>query len=328
MRVLITGGAGFLGSHLAEGFIGRGDEVFVLDMAPSLKVEHLLSNPNFHYVRDSVFNEGMLESLIMRADLVYHLAAVVGVEHYVGDPYQVLNVNINGTQNVLKLAHRYNKKVVMASTSEVYGRNTKVPFKEDDDRVLGSTRIDRWCYSTSKAVAEHFCFAYRKLGLPVVIVRYFNIYGPRLDKIDVGRVLTIFMGQLLRQEPLTVIGDGRQTRCFTYVSDAIRATMAAGLIPEAVGDIFNIGTDRETPILELAEAMIKIAGAKSEVKFVLQQKIYGESYEDIPRRVPDNTKMRTILKVTPEISLEDGLRKTIEWFQRAHYESSGKERVQ
>ncbi|MFA5975467.1 MAG: NAD-dependent epimerase/dehydratase family protein [Elusimicrobiota bacterium] len=322
MRVLITGGAGFLGSHLAEGFLKRGDEVFVLDMAPSLKVEHLLSSPNFHYVRDSVFNEGMLENLIVRSDLVYHLAAVVGVEHYVGDPYQVLNVNINGTQNVLKLAHRYNKKVVMASTSEVYGRNTKVPFKEDDDRVLGSTRIDRWCYSTSKAAAEHFCFAYRKLGLPVVIVRYFNIYGPRLDKIDVGRVLTIFMGQLLRHEPLTVIGDGKQTRCFTYVEDAIRATMAAGLVPEAVGDIFNIGTDRETPILELAQTMIKITGARSTIKLVPQETIYGSSYEDIPRRVPDNTKMKTILKVKTEVSLEDGLRRTIEWFQKAHFEAS------
>jgi len=327
MRVLITGGAGFLGSHLAEGFLDRGDEVFVMDMALSVKVEHLLGNPNFHYVRDSVFNEGMLENLIVRADLVYHLAAVVGVEHYVGDPYEVLNVNINGSQNVLKLAHRYNKKVVMASTSEIYGRNTKVPFKEDDDRVLGSTRIDRWCYSTSKAAAEHFCFAYRKLGLPVVIVRYFNIYGPRLDKIDVGRVLTIFMGQLLRNEPLTVIGDGKQTRCFTYVSDAIRATMAAGLLPEAVGDIFNIGVDRETPILELAQTMIKITGAKSTIKFVPQQKIYGDSYEDIPRRVPDNTKMRTILKVTPDVSLEDGLRKTIEWFQKAHYENTNPEKV-
>src|SRR5882672_3894421 len=183
MRVLITGGAGFLGSHLAEGFLNRGDEVFVLDLAPSTKVDHLLANPRFHHVRDSIFSEGMLESLMLKCDLVYHLAAVVGVEHYVGDPYQVLNVNINGTQNVLKLAHRYSKKVVFSSTSEVYGRNTKIPFKEDDDRVLGSTRIDRWCYSTSKAAGEHFCFAYRKLGLPVVIVRYFNVYGPRLDKI-------------------------------------------------------------------------------------------------------------------------------------------------
>jgi UDP-glucose 4-epimerase len=322
MRVLITGGAGFLGSHLAEGFLKRGDEVFVMDLSPSTKVEHLLSNPLFHYVRDSVFSEGMLENLVVRCDLIYHLAAVVGVEHYVGDPYEVLNVNINGTQLVLKLAHRYNKKVVLASTSEVYGRSTQVPFKEDGDRVLGSTRIDRWCYSTSKAAAEHFCFAYRKLGLPVVILRYFNVYGPRLDKIDVGRVLTIFMGQLLRHEPLTVIGDGQQTRCFTYVDDAIRATLAAGLLPEAVGDIFNVGTDRETPILELAETMIKITGAQSMIKFVSQQSVYGESYEDIPRRVPDNSKMKTILKVTPQVSLEEGLRRTIEWFQKAYYDAN------
>jgi len=322
MKVFITGGAGFLGSHLAEGFLNRGDEVYVMDMAPAHKVAHLMTNPNFHYVRDSVFNNDMLENLIVRADLIYHLAAVVGVEYYVGDPYEVLNVNINGTQNVLKLAHRYNKKVVMASTSEVYGRNTKVPFKEDDDRVLGSTRIDRWCYSTSKAAAEHFCFAYKKLGLPVVIVRYFNIYGPRLDKIDMGRVLTIFMGQLLRHEPLTVIGDGKQTRCFTYVDDGVRATMAAGLLKEAEGDIFNIGTDRETTILELAETMIKITGAKSTIQFVPQQKIYGESYEDIPRRVPDNTKMKTILKTTMDVSMEAGLRKTIDWFRKAHFENA------
>jgi len=322
MRIFITGGAGFLGSHLAEGFLKRGDDVTVMDMAPSLKVEHLLSNPRFRYVRDSIMNMEMLENLIVQSDLVYHLAAVVGVEHYVGDPYEVLNVNINGTQNVLKLAHRYNKKVVFSSTSEVYGRNTKVPFKEDDDRVLGSTRIDRWCYSTSKAAGEHFCFAYRKIGLPVVIVRFFNIYGPRLDKIDVGRVLTIFMGQLLRNEPVTVIGDGKQTRCFTYVDDAIRATMAAGLVPEAVGDIFNIGTDRETPILELAQTMIKITGAKSSIQFVPQEKIYGTSYEDIPRRVPDNTKMKTILKVNCNVSLQEGLKKTIDWFQKAHFEAS------
>ena len=316
MRIFITGGAGFLGSHLAEGFLNRGDEVTVMDMSPSLKVEHLLSNPRFQYVRDSVFNTDMLETLIMKADLVYHLAAVVGVEHYVADPYEVLNVNINGTQTTLI----WRVHLLSPLVWHFYGRNTKVPWKEDDDRVLGSSRIDRWCYSTSKAAAELFCFAYRKLGLPVVIVRYFNAYGPRLDKIDVGRVLTIFMGQLLRNEPLTVIGDGMQTRCFTYVDDVIRATIAAGLVPEAVGDVFNIGTDRETTIKELAETMIRIMGATSAIKYVPQEKIYGTSYEDIPRRVPDNTKMKTILKVKPETSMEDGLRKTIEWFQKAHFD--------
>src|SRR5262249_30021784 len=207
-----------------------------------------------------------------RVDLVYHLAAVVGVEHYVGDPYEVLNVNVNGTQNVLKLAFKHGKRVVFSSTSEVYGRNPNVPWSEDDDRVLGSTRIDRWCYSTSRAAGEHFCFAYRRLGLPVVIVRYFNIYGPRLDAIDVGRVITIFMGQVLRNEPVTVVGDGHQTRCFTYVSDAIRATAAAGLVSEAEGQVFNIGNPTETTILELAQMMIELAGSRSKITFVPQEK--------------------------------------------------------
>ena len=315
MKILITGGAGFLGSHLADSFIKDRHEVSILDTGSSFKIKHLLENPKFHYIHDTIFNLEMLESLIIKCDLIYHMAAVVGVEHYVADPYAVLNVNINGTQNVLRLAHKYNKKVVLTSTSEVYGRNPKVPWDEDDDRVLGSTRIDRWCYSTSKGVGEHFCHAYRKMGLPVVIVRYFNAYGPRLDKIDVGRVLTIFIGQLLRNEPVTVIGDGIQTRCFTYIDDAIRATVAAGLKPEAEGGIFNIGTDVETSIKELAELMIKVSGAKSKVKFVTKESIYGNSYEDIQRRVPRVDKMKRILGVKAETSLEEGLRQTWEWFK-------------
>ena len=315
MKILITGGAGFLGSHLSDAFLARGDEVTILDVGGDLKVRHNLSNPRFHYVRDSVLNADILDGLILRSDLVYHLAAVVGVEHYVGDPYEVLNVNINGTQAVLKLAYKYNRKVVFSSTSEVYGRNPKVPFAEDDERVLGSTRIDRWCYSTSKAVAEHFCFAYHRLGLPVVILRYFNVYGPRLDKIDVGRVITIFMGQVLRGDPVTVIGDGKQTRCFTYIDDAIRATVEAGLSDRVVGEIFNVGTNVETSILELAESMIRIAGSPSKVTFLPQESVYGESYEDVPRRVPSVQRMHEILGVRAETLLEKGLRHTIEWFR-------------
>ena len=277
MKILITGGAGFLGSHLTDALLARGDEVTILDVGGDLKVRHNLGNPHFHYVRDSVLHADILESLILKCDLIYHLAAVVGVEHYVGDPYEVLNVNINGTQTVLKLAYKYNRKVVFSSTSEVYGRNPKIPFAEDDERVLGSTRIDRWCYSTSKAAAEHFCFAYHRLGLPVVVLRYFNVYGPRLDKIDVGRVITIFMGQVLRGEPVTVIGDGAQTRCFTYIDDTIRATVEAGTNDRAVGEVFNVGTDVETSILELAETMIRIAGSPSKVVFVAQEAWYGDS---------------------------------------------------
>jgi UDP-glucose 4-epimerase len=315
MKVLLTGGGGFVGSHLADAFIARGDEVFIVDTGSVQKTRHLMGNPAFHYIRDSIFNLEILEGLIAKVDLVYHLAAVVGVEYYVGDPYEVLNVNVNGTQNVLKLAFKHQKKVVFGSTSEVYGRNPKVPWSEDDDRVLGSTRIDRWCYSTSKAVGEHFGFAYHKMGLPVTITRYFNVYGPRLDKLDVGRIITIFMGQVLRGEPLTVIGDGKQTRCFTYVDDAVRATIAAGINPGTDGEVFNIGTNIETTILELAETMIDIAGSKSTIKFVTQESVYGSSYEDIPRRVPDATKMENILGVHANTSLRDGLTRTIEWFR-------------
>ena len=316
MKVLITGGGGFLGSHLGDGLLAAGHEVMALDIAPDLKVRHNLGKAGFRYLKGSVFDTDLLESLVVKSDLVYHLAAVVGVEHYVEDPFHVLNVNVNGTQNVLKFAHRYDKRLVFASTSEVYGKSRDTPFREDGDRLLGSTEIDRWCYSTSKAVGEHFCFAYGKLGLPVVIVRFFNAYGPRLDRIDVGRVITIFMGQLLRGEDLTVIGDGKQTRAFTYVDDAVLALVRAGTLPEAVGRIFNIGSDRETTILELAETMIRAhPGTGSKVKLVRQEDVYGDSYEDIPRRFPDITRMRTILGVEPKVPLEEGLRRTIDWFR-------------
>jgi UDP-glucose 4-epimerase len=317
MKVLITGGGGFLGSHLAEQHLRRGNEVWAVDTGMNLKVRHLLPDSRFHYVKASVLDADAIEAFVIRCDLVYHLAAVVGVEHYVDDPFNVLNVNILGTLNLLRLAHRHSRRIVFSSTSEVYGRNPNVPWKEDDDRVLGATTMDRWCYSTSKAAAEHYCWAYRKMGLDVSVVRYFNIYGPRLDKIDMGRVITIFMGQILRDEPLTIIGDGRQTRCFTYVDDAILGTMAAGLKPEAIGGVFNIGDDRETSILELAQTMLKISGRDpdKDLKFVKQEAIYGSRYEDIPRRVPNITRMKTILGVTPKTTLREGLQATIDWFR-------------
>ena len=315
MNILITGGAGFLGSHLTDALLARGDEVTILDVIGDLKVRHHLEHPHFHYVRDSVFATEILDGLLLRCDLVYHLAAVVGVEHYVADPYEVLNVNINGTQAVLKAAYKYNRKVVLASTSEAYGRNPKIPFGEDDDRVLGSTRLDRWCYATSKAAAEHFCFAYHRMGLPVVVLRYFNVYGPRLDRLDVGRVVTIFAGQVLRGKPVTVIGDGSQTRCFTYVDDAIRATVVAGTETRAVGEILNVGSDHEISMLEFAKTMIRLADSPSPIVFVDQQAVYGDRYEDVPRRVPSLHRMYEILGVRAETPLEDGLRRTIDWFR-------------
>ncbi len=314
MKILITGGGGFVGSHLAEAFLERGDEVFILDIGPNTKVRHLNQNPDFHFIHSSIFDDAILEGLITKVDLVYHLAAVVGVEHYVGDPHQVLSVNVNGTQNVLKLAFKHQKKVVFSSTSEVYGRNPKVPWSEDDDRVLGSTRIDRWCYATSKAVGEHFAFAYQRMGLPVTIVRYFNVYGPRLDALDVGRVITIFLGQALRNEPLTVVGNGQQTRCFTFCKDAVEATVAAGIGSGTDGQIFNIGTEVESTIYELARKIVDLTGSQSEICFVREESIYGESYEDIPRRVPDVSRMHQVLNVHARTSLDEGLRETIHWF--------------
>lgn len=316
MRVLITGGAGFLGSHLAEALLDRGDEVTVLDPAPDLKVRHLKANPGFRTVRESVLNRDLLDGLVARADLIYHLAAVVGVEHYVGDPYQVLTVNINGTHDVLAAAFRHGRKVVFASTSEIYGRNPQVPFEEDSDRVLGSTATDRWCYATSKAAGEHLCFAFARMGLSVVVLRYFNVYGPRLDQMDRGRVITIFMGQLLRGEPLTVIGSGSQTRSFTYVDDAIEATVAAGRRPEAESQAINVGSDEEIAIRDLAMLMVRLAGSSSPVIFVPKEAVYDQGYEDIPRRVPSVRRMQALLGVRARTPLEVGLGRTIEWFKR------------
>jgi len=318
LKVLITGGAGFLGSHLAEAFLARGDTVIALDTGSHAKVRHLLQHPRFRLVADSVMNPEILDALAAQADLVYHLAAIVGVEHYVADPYQVLNININGTQNVLRAALKHGRRVVFSSTSEVYGRNPAVPWAEDADRVLGATTTERWCYATSKAAGEHFCLAYRRLGLPVTIVRYFNVYGPRLDELDVGRVITIFMGQLLRGEPLTIIGNGSQTRCFTYVEDAVHATVAAGLLSAAEGQVVNIGSDVETTIRQLAERMIEIGGGQSTLRFVSQNAVYGDGYEDVPRRVPDASRMKQLLGVEATTTLAEGLTQTIAWFRESN----------
>lgn len=316
MKILITGGAGFVGSHLAEAWLDRGQEVTVLDPAGDRKISHLRANPRFRAIHESVLNREILEGLVAWSDLVYHLAAVVGVEHYVGDPYQVLSVNINGTQEVLTAAFRHQKKVVFSSTSEVYGRSAAVPFEEDGDRLLGSTRTERWCYATSKAAGEHFCFAFARMGLRVVVLRYFNIYGPRLDQMDRGRVVTIFIGQLLRGEPLTVIGDGSQTRAFTYVDDAVRATVQAGLRSEAEGQAINVGSEEEVSIRDLAARMIRISGSSSRLLFVHQESVYDRGYEDIPRRVPVVRRMREVLGVRADTPLDDGLKRTIEWFKR------------
>lgn len=315
MRVLITGGAGFIGSHLAEAFLQRGDRVTVLDVGGGDKVRHLFADARFRFIRGSVLDALLVDRLVGDADMVYHLAAVVGVEHYVSAPLEVLEVNVNGTQNVLKAAFRHQRKVVFGSTSEVYGRNPNVPWSEDDDRVLGSTRVDRWCYATAKAVGEHFCFAYCRLGLPVTVLRFFNVYGPRLDTLEGGRVVSIFVGQALRNDPITVIGDGTQTRCFTYIEDCVRAAVAAGIVQGTEGQIFNIGAEMETKIIDLARLIRHLTNSRSEICFVAEQDVYGPYYEDVHRRVPDVSKMHDILGVRALTPLPEGLRRTIAWFR-------------
>ncbi len=323
MKILITGGGGFLGSHLSEELLKRGNEVTIVDLIDKSnqhKIQHLIGNKNYKFYRGSVLDRDLMDKLIWECDKVFHFAALVGVHHYVERPYNVLDVNVNGTKLVADLAYKYGKKMIFASTSEIYGRSTKIPFSEDDDRVLGSTKVDRWCYSTAKAVGEHYCFAYHQLGLPVVVLRFFNAYGPRLDSIESGRIMSIFMGQLLKQKPLTVIGDGSQTRCYTYVTDIVEGIIRSSEVKEAEGEAFNIGTNRETSVLDLAKAMIQIYGGKHEIQFLDHEGIYGTSYEDIKRRVPDVSKAKRILNWEAKISLEDGLRQTIEWFKK-HYAS-------
>jgi UDP-glucose 4-epimerase len=321
MRMLITGGAGFLGSHLAEQLLKRGHEVTVVDMTTNKKeskIGHLLDEKNFKFYRGSVLDKDLMDKLIWECDKVFHFAAIVGVHHYVERPYDVLDVNINGTKLVADLAFKYGKKMIFASTSEIYGRSTKIPFSEDDDRVLGSTKIDRWSYSTAKAAGEHYCFAYYQMGLPVVVLRFFNAYGPRLDSIEAGRIISIFMGQLLKGKPLTVIGDGSQTRCYTYVDDIVDGIIRSSEVKEAEGQVINLGTNRETSVLELAKAMMKLYGGNSEIQFIEHEGVYGTGYEDISRRVPDVSKSKKVLNWEAKISLEEGLRKTVDWFKQ-HY---------
>jgi len=266
-----------------------------------------------------------MKELIQKCELVFHFAAVVGVHLYITQPRKVLEVNIEGTKIILDLAAKHNKKVLFSSTSEVYGKNPKVPWSEDDDRVLGPTTIDRWVYSTTKAVNEHLCLAYQKsLGLPVVIFRFFNAYGPRIDEPGSGRVISIFGAQAVQNKPLTVIGDGKQTRCFTYVDDVIDGVISAAKNEVAVGHVFNIGNDKETTILELAKTIKRVFKTKSEITFVQQKEIYGESYEDIPRRIPCIDKARRLLGFNPSTTLEEGLEKTLPWFKKSYF--SGKQK--
>jgi len=315
-NILITGGSGVIGSHLADALLKEGYAVTVIDNLVTGKiknVEHNLDNPNFRIINDTIMNETLMEDLIRHCSGVYHLAAAVGVKYICEDPLQGILTNVKGTEIVLDLAFKYWKRVVFASTSEIYGRSTNVPFEEDSERILGSTKVDRWSYSTAKALDEHLCFAYATKGLHVSIVRYFNSYGPRIDERGYGSVVAQFIRQALRNEPMTVHGDGKQSRCFTYIADTVRGTILAGTKKEASGEAFNIGNNKETTILELANIIRKLTNSNSEIVMVPYEEIFGQRYEDTRRRIPSVSKAGKKLGFKPEIELSEGLKKTIEW---------------
>ena len=317
MKCLVTGAAGFIGSHLCTRLAARGDEVWGLDDLSKGKlenIEHLLPYTNFHFVPGAITREEVRE-LVAKSDIIYHLAAVVGVKHYVEDPAKVIEVNVCQTLRLLELAWQLDKKVIFTSTSEIYGKNSEVPFHEGANRVYGPSSADRWCYAVSKSAAEHLCLYYARRGLPLVILRYFNVYGPGADSSAYGGVATRFINQALSNEPLTVHGDGSQTRCFTYVDDIVGGTLEAGSRREAEGKIFNLGHRRETSILELGQLILAVSGIKGEIVFQPYEEFYGPYYEDIPRRVPDLSAAEEILGYRPKVSLEEGLEKTIKWYR-------------
>ncbi len=318
MRALITGGAGFVGSHLAEALLARGDTVEILDDLSTGSIdniEHLKGDRRFRYTIDSVINEPVAAELIDRADVVFHLAAAVGVRLIVESPVNTIETNVHGTETVLKLANKKKKKVLVASTSEVYGKGDRVPFREDSDIVLGPTTKGRWSYACSKAIDEFLALAYHKeKRLPVVVVRLFNTVGPRQTG-RYGMVVPNFVKQGLLGHPLTVFGDGTQSRCFTDVGDVVGALVGLADEPRAVGEVVNVGNDREeVTILELARRVQAKTGSRSEISLVPYEKAYEEGFEDMPRRVPDIGKARALVGYEPRVGLDQILDRVIEYF--------------
>ena len=320
MRVLVTGGAGFIGSHLVDSLIQRGDEVTALDdlSTGSLRnIRHLQDNPNFRFSNASVLDAPTVDVEVAQVDVIYHLAAAVGVQLIVDRPLQSLITNIKGTENVLEAAQKHRVKIMVASTSEIYGKNQNGPFKEDDDRVLGSPRTLRWSYSTSKAVDEILAYVYYKdLGLPTVVVRLFNTVGPRQIG-HYGMVVPRFIAQALRGEPLTVYGDGSQSRSFTSVFDVVKAMIKLMDTPNAEGDVFNVAGGSEITIRELAELVIERTGSHSTIVKVPFEDVYGEGFEDMARRAADTSKLEATTGFRCETTLVETVDRMIEFAREA-----------
>jgi UDP-glucose 4-epimerase len=315
MKILITGGAGFIGSHLADAYIARGDEVFCIDDLSTgsiANIAHLKEHPRFHYTIDTVQNQPVTAELVDACDVVFHLAAAVGVKLIVESPVRTIETNVHCTEVVLALANKKKKKVLVASTSEVYGLSQEVPFREDGNLVMGATTKGRWSYACSKAIDEFLALAYwREKKLPTVVVRLFNTVGPRQTG-QYGMVIPTFVRQALAGRPITVYGDGKQTRCFGFVGDVVGALVQLMEHKDAVGQVFNIGSHEEVSILEVAERVKELTKSDSEIVFVPYDEAYEEGFEDMPRRVPDITKISQLVGFKPQVKLDGILQKVIE----------------
>jgi UDP-glucose 4-epimerase len=314
MRVLITGGAGFIASHLADHLLEQGHSVVALDDLSTgrhTNVEHLLGKPNFEFVLGSILNPDVVDDVVGRCEAVFHLAAAVGVQLIVNHPLRSLATNIRGSEIVFEKANKYGTRVLVTSSSEIYGKNRSDRLHEDDDRILGSPLKSRWAYSEAKAIDEILAYTYwKEKGLPTVIVRLFNTVGPRQTG-AYGMVIPRFVAQALRNEPITVYGDGSQTRCFCYVGDIVRALFSLIEHPNAYGRVFNLGSDEEISVAELAEMVRVETGSHSELHYVAYEEAYEEGFEDMARRVPDTTRARELVGFSHTVSLREIIRMVI-----------------
>ena len=316
MRILITGGAGFIGSHLSDAYLQCGDEVFIIDDLSTGSIEnirHLKDHPHFHYTIESVNNQPVTAELVDQCDVIFHLAAAVGVKLIVESPVRTIETNVHGTEVVLSLANKKKKRVLIASTSEVYGLSAEVPFREDGNLVMGATTKGRWSYACSKAIDEFLALAYwREKKLPTIVVRLFNTVGPRQTG-QYGMVIPTFVKQALSGRPITVFGDGKQSRCFGYVGDVVGALMKLMDDESAVGEVFNIGSNQEISIIDLARKVKELTNSESEIVLVPYDEAYEEGFEDMPRRIPDISKVKAQVGFQPEMSLEGILQTVIDF---------------
>ena len=318
MKILVTGGAGFIGSHLCEELLKRGDEGYIIDnlSTGSLdNINHLTENKNFHYTIDTIINEQIMDKLIQKCDQVYHLAAAVGVKLIMDKPIETIQTNVLGTEVVLKNANKHKKKVFLASTSEIYGNHVQHSLKEDDNRILGPIEKRRWAYACSKSLDEFLAQAYFiEKKLPIVIARFFNTVGPRQTD-AYGMVIPNFVKNALLNKPIIIHGDGKQTRSFTHVYDVVRASISLMQHPQAEGDVFNIGSEEEISIEDLAKTIKKVIGSNSEIARISYEKAYGSGFEDMRRRVPNISKIKKLIGYKPTFKLDDIITDVVEYFK-------------